>query len=221
MAATLQELDSAEALVGAGLVSRESSDALAAYVALLMRWQQRINLIGPADEREVWSRHVADCLQLLDHIDSQGECLVDLGSGAGLPGLVLAIAMKDRPRAFAHLVDANAKKAAFLREAVRVTGAPAQVHAVRIEEIDSETLHPAPSLVTARAVAPLEKLVPLSLKFLKNGVRALFLKGQHVDIELTKTSKYWRIQAENIPSPYEDGGIILKVEEVHRDARQP
>lgn len=221
MALTLRSLETADALVEAGLVSRESAQRLQIYVALLMHWRERINLIGASTAGQVWSRHVADSLQLLAHVDAQGACLVDLGSGAGFPGLALAIAMHGRPHGFAHLIESNAKKAAFLREAIRVTGAPAQVHCVRIESVDSETLRPRPTIVTARALAPWPKLLPLALEFVQKGAQGLFLKGQDVDIELTETSKYWTIQVEKLPSRYTDGGVILKVDEVSRDARFP
>jgi 16S rRNA (guanine527-N7)-methyltransferase len=219
--ALLQRLDSAGALVDAGLVSRESSRRLQDYVGLLRRWQQRINLIGPASEAEIWSRHVADSLQLLTLI-GPAACILDLGSGAGFPGLPLAIALRERgDDSFVHLVEASAKKAAFLREAARLSGTTVAVHHGRSESIDSDTLQPRPTVVTARAVAPLPKLLPMALKFLQKGAVGLFLKGQDVDSELTETSKYWRLRTERIPSAYADGGVILKVEEVSRDRGSP
>lgn len=190
-------------------------------MGLLLRWQQRINLIGPSTIPTIWARHVADSAQLMAHIDPQGECIIDVGSGAGLPGMILAIAMKGRPRGFVHLIESNAKKAAFLREAIRLTDAPAQVLQARIESVDSAALRPQPTIVTARALAPLQNLLELTHGLLEKAAFGLFLKGQDVDIELTETSKYWRIQVETTPSLLEGGGVILKVSEVSREPRSP
>ena len=206
-------------LVAAGIVSRESRPDFEAYGELLLHWQGRINLIGASTIKHLWSRHVADSLQLLDHLGPDPIVIADLGSGAGFPGLVLAIALKGRPGAFVHLIESNGKKAAFLREAVRITEAPAEVVQARIESLDSEALQPQPAIVTARALAPLSELLDLSEKWLQKGATGLFLKGQDVDSELTETSKYWIIRAEKAPSRLAGGGVILKVEEVSRDTR--
>src|ERR1700733_7296679 len=112
-------------------VSRETTDRLDRFVALLSAWQQRINLIAPSTAPQLWTRHIADSLQLLA-LAPEARIWADLGTGAGFPGLVLACALADTPGACVHLVESSTKKAAFLREAVRATGAPAVVHAVRI-----------------------------------------------------------------------------------------
>ena len=114
-------------------VSRETLDRLDRFVAVLLEWQQRMNLIASSTEPKLWTRHIADSLQLLA-LAPQARIWVDLGSGAGFPGVVLACALADRPGARVHLVERSTKKAAFLREAVHATGAPAEVHAVRLED---------------------------------------------------------------------------------------
>jgi len=173
-------------------VSRETLNRLDRFVDLLLTWQQRINLIAPSTAAHVWTRHIADSLQLLA-LAPQARIWVDLGSGGGFPGLVIACALAETPGAQVHLVEANAKKAAFLREAARVTGAPVSVHNGRIEDF----LKNPPTVVdvvTARALAPLSELLGYAHPLLKRGARAVFPKGQDVDAELTEAAKYWKIQ---------------------------
>ncbi len=197
-------------------VSRESLPRLEAYVELLVKWQTRINLIGPDTVREIWHRHMADSLQLLGHLPGSPTTIMDLGSGAGLPGLPLALALGDGSKV--HLVESNAKKAAFLREAVRLTRAPAVVHDVRIESLDSAALQSGVDVVTSRALAPLIKLLEYVQKPLENGAVALFLKGQDVDRELTEAAKYWKISADRIASLTEPKACILRINEAKRVA---
>jgi len=174
-------------------VSRETLDRLDRFVALLLTWQRRINLIAPSTAPRIWTRHIADSLQLLALVPDARRW-VDLGSGGGFPGLVIACALAQHPGAKVHLVEANAKKAAFLREAARGTGAPVQVHGERIDAF----LRKAPvaaDVVTARALAPLAALLGYAYPLLKSGACGLFPKGQDVESELTEAAKYWKIQA--------------------------
>ncbi len=217
MTGRLPDTATLDDLVKRGIVSRESSPDLAAYVELLLHWQRRINLIGPSTIDTIWARHVADSLQLMMHLGDGPAVVVDLGSGAGFPGLVLAVALKSKTGSHVHLIESNSKKASFLREAVRITQAPATVVQTRIEQLDSDALQPLPKFVTARALAPLPKLLELSSKWLEKGATGLFLKGQDVDSELTETTKCWNIEIEKIPSLYNSSGVILKVDEVSRD----
>jgi len=172
-------------------VSRETSTRLDRFIAVLQTWQQRMNLIGSSTEATVWTRHVADSLQLLA-LAPEAQIWVDLGSGAGFPGLAIACALADVPGAEVHLVERSTKKAAFLREAAEAAGAPAIVHAERAEDF---VKHPPArvDVVTARAVAPLPELLALAFPLLKRGARGLFLKGQDVDTELTEAAKCWNI----------------------------
>jgi len=193
-------------------VSRETTARLDRFVAELLTWQQRINLIAPSTEPTLWTRHIADSLQLLA-LAPQAKIWVDFGSGAGFPGLVLACALADTPGARVHLVESNGKKAAFLREAVRATGAPAVVHQVRIVDfIDNR--HGPIEIVTARALAPLAELLAAAYPLLKTGAAALFPKGQDVGIELTEAAKCWNVQASLVPSRTDAKGRIVCVKSI-------
>jgi 16S rRNA (guanine527-N7)-methyltransferase len=179
-------------------VSRETAARLDRFVELLLEWQTKINLIAHSTIPTIWTRHIADSLQLLA-LAPGAKRWVDLGSGAGFPGLVIACALADTEGAVVRLVESNAKKAAFLREAARHIGVPAIVHPVRIEDFvknfDEQT-----DAVTARALAPLDILLRLAYPLLKTGAQGLFLKGQDVDVELTKATKCWNIDVDLVPS---------------------
>ena len=195
-------------------VSRETLGRLDRFVATLLAWQKRINLIAPASVGEIWTRHVADSLQLLP-LAPAARVWLDLGSGGGFPGLMIACALADTPAARVHLVESTGKKAAFLREAVRVTGAPAIVHQARIEHMGT-TLDESIEVVTARALAPLTDLLDLAEPWLKRGAQALFPKGQDVGAELTEASKYWNIEAIMSPSGTDPSGQIVTVQRAER-----
>jgi 16S rRNA (guanine527-N7)-methyltransferase len=174
-------------------VSRETLDRLDRFVRLLLQWQQRLNLIAASTEAKIWTRHVADSLQLIP-LAPGARIWADLGSGGGFPGVVIACALADTPGAHVHLVESTGKKAAFLREAIKLVGVPATVHAMRVEDFAKAP----PGLievVTARALAPLPKLLTLANPLLKSGTFALFPKGQDVEAELTEAAKCWKIQA--------------------------
>lgn len=190
-------------------VSRETLDRLDRFVETLLAWQQRINLIAPSTEPKLWTRHIADSLQLLA-LAPQAKTWVDLGSGGGFPGLVIACALADKPGARVHLVESSTKKAAFLREAARATGAPAQIHAVRIEDF-VEDLAMAVDVVTARALAPLVRLLAATYPLLKTGTLGLFPKGQDVVAELTAAAKCWSIQSSLVPSLTDPKAKIVRV----------
>ena len=170
------------------------------------------------DDPELWTRHVADSLQLLP-LAPDAERWVDLGSGGGFPGMVIACALADQPGAVVHLVESNGKKAAFLREAARPIGAPAMVHAVRIEDF-VKNFDGKPDVVTARALAPLTNCCELAHPLLKTGAQGLFLKGQDVEAELTEASKYWNIEASLVPSKTSPQSRIVVVRERSRRAAQ-
>jgi 16S rRNA (guanine527-N7)-methyltransferase len=199
-------------------VSRESRARLEAFVELLLKWQKRINLIGPATVDDVWQRHIADAAQLTALIRPHVQKAVDLGSGGGIPGLVIAILLMEhrsnhRP-ATVHLVESTGKKAAFLRQAVQLTGAPALVHDCRIESLAQAGRLENVDLVTARALAPLPKLIELAAPWLQSGAYGLFHKGQDVDSELTESAKSWRITYTKHPSVVDPSGCILEVKEI-------
>ena len=194
-----------------------SDDALARldkYVALLTQWQSRINLIAPSTVPQLWTRHIADSLQLLRHAPD-ARIWIDLGSGAGLPGIPIACALAQTPGAQVHLVESNGKKAAFLREAVRITGVPAQVHAERIENY-GESYSGKTDVVTARALAPLNSLLDQALPFMAEGAIGLFLKGQDIEAELTDSSKRWSVEATKAKSVTDPAGCVMIVRSLKR-----
>lgn len=193
-------------------VSRETADRLDRFVGLLLRWQQRINLIAPSTERTVWTRHVADSLQLLA-LTPKKRVWADLGSGAGFPGLVVACALADAADARVHLVETNLKKIAFLREAVRATGAPAIVHEAKIEDFAASPPEPV-DVVVARALAPLPKLLRLASPLLKTGAVGVFPKGQDVASELTEASKSWKVHTSLTQSLTDPMAQIVVVREL-------
>lgn len=189
-------------------------DRLDRFVAALLQWQATTNLVAPSTLPELWTRHVADSLQLLP-LAPNAKHWVDLGSGGGFPGLVLACALADSPGSVVHLVESNLKKAAFLREAARLTGAPAKVHAVRIEDFVDGFAEPV-EIVTARALSPLDNLLESAYPLLRKRAEALFLKGQDIEVELTRASKCWSIDAELIPSATDSFGRIVRVRSAER-----
>ena len=207
-------MDTEALILGLG-VSRESLARLEIYVDTLMSWQRRINLIGPSTTETVWTRHIVDAVQLLPLIPAESRILADLGSGAGIPGLVLAIAGNKE----GHLYESNGKKVAFLRHVARLTGAKVTVHQVRLEEV-AGTNPPPVDIVLARALAPLTLLLDYAAPFLRAGAKALFHKGQDIDIELTAATKYWNMQFSKHPSATDSRGCILEVKEAYRVREQ-
>jgi 16S rRNA (guanine527-N7)-methyltransferase len=189
-------------------VSRETLERLDRYADLLLRWQTVKNLIGPKTIPTLWTRHIADSLQLVG-IEPEARRWADFGSGAGFPGLVVACALAGRAGARVDLVESNGRKAAFLREAARVLDVPAIVHDRRVEDVVPGLVDI--EVVTARALAPLSDLLVMSALLLKTGSRCLFLKGQDVEVELTEASKSWTLEASVIPSVTDPGGRIVRI----------
>ena len=195
-------------------VSRETELRLDRYVELLRQWQAKTNLVAPSTLPGLWTRHIADSLQLLTLAPS-AKIWIDLGSGGGFPGVVLACALVETSDAHVHLVERNSKKAAFLREALRVTGAPGVVHAERIEDtVDS--IEGRIDCVTARALAPLHQLIGYAEPLVRRGAKALFLKGQDVEAELTEATKYWNIKPILHSSLTGGRGWIVELDRIDR-----
>jgi 16S rRNA (guanine527-N7)-methyltransferase len=196
-------------------VSRETLSALIDYSDLLTKWQKTVNLVGASTLPEMWRRHFLDSAQLLDLVTKPGPVWLDFGSGAGFPGLVVALLMQDRPEwagTRVHLVESNGKKASFLQEIIRVTGAPAEVHHTRLEDMDPFPV----DVISARAVAPVEDLIIYAMPFLSSQPLLIFPKGRDVDEELTLASKYWNIDLDKYPSKSDPEGVILCIKEVTR-----
>jgi 16S rRNA (guanine527-N7)-methyltransferase len=191
------------------------------FVDLLLTWQRHTNLIAPSTIPSLWTRHVADSLQLLDLVEApyaKPSIWLDLGSGGGFPGVVIACALADVPGARVHMVESTLKKVTFLREVIRETKAPGIVHDTRIESLARTFDTAAVDYVTARALAPLPDLLKMVSPFLEKGAKALLLKGQDLDRELTESTKHWHIQAETVPSRTSKDGRILIVHTLSQQA---
>jgi 16S rRNA (guanine527-N7)-methyltransferase len=206
--------DAAAALRRFGFLSEQARGDLERFVALLFKWQRTHNLVSPATLPDIWTRHVADSLQLLEHApDLRAPDLrewVDLGSGAGFPGLVVAIAEKARPERHFTLIESNLKKAAFLRSAIRETGANATVVAERIEAF-APTMAGRADVVSARALAPLPKLLALAAPFLHEGSAMLFLKGEEFVREIAAASQSFAFDVVEYESATDSGGRVLAI----------
>ena len=193
-------------------VSRETAERLDRFVALFLETQSHTNLVGPATVAGLWTRHIADSLQLIDLAPDAGRW-VDLGSGGGFPGVVIACALADRAGAHVHLVESTGKKAAFLHSVGQAIALPMTVHHQRIEDFSPQFTA---DVVSARALARLPALLDYVAPFLKTGAKALLPKGQDVEVELTEAAKCWKINAELVPSRTNPDGRIVVVHELHR-----
>jgi 16S rRNA (guanine527-N7)-methyltransferase len=179
---TVKHADDRSAALKLVPVSRETEKRLVVFVDLLDRWRKVTNLVAAASFDQVWIRHIADSAQLLG-LAPEAKRWVDLGSGAGFPGMVLAIQLADEPGVSVHLIESDRRKCAFLREVARATGAPAHIHAARIESIPPETLMPVDA-VTARAFAPLPILLDLAKVWLAAGAVGVFPRGKTTQAQL-------------------------------------
>ncbi len=194
-------------------VSRETAERLAAYVALLEKWTPRINLVSAATLREVWTRHILDSLQLHDLAGAVGGHWADLGSGGGLPGLVVAIlAAAEAPDLRVTLVESDQRKAAFLSAALRETGVRATVRAERIEALPPL----AADIVSARALAPLDRLLGYAARHMHPSGKAFFPKGRNCEAELAEALASWRFRYQKHPSRTDSQAVILQIEDIAR-----
>jgi 16S rRNA (guanine527-N7)-methyltransferase len=187
-------------------VSHETKSRLDLFVNLFLRWQNAVQLVAPSTLPKLWTRHIADSLQIVE-LAPRARIWADLGTGGGFPGLIVAIALADQPGATVHLIESDTRKAAFLREAARITGASAEIHAERIESV-AERIWPV-EVVTARALAPMPRQLELAAPFFATGATGIFLKGQDVDKELTEAAKSWMIQWTIRQSLTDPGGRIV------------
>jgi 16S rRNA (guanine527-N7)-methyltransferase len=190
-------------------VSRETREALETHLKLLEAWAARVNLVGPGQLAAYWRRHALDSAQLTTLVPGARRW-VDLGSGAGFPGLVVACCLKGVEGASVDLVEANSKKAAFLREAVRATDAPARVLAIRAEELPDRS--ESYEVITARAFAPLRRIIDLAAPILSRGAIGLFLKGEGAEAELRDAETRWALTYKVLPSLSDPGGRIVWVD---------
>jgi len=202
-------------------VPRGTLAALATYDSLLRRTQRAVNLVGAATLGDVWRRHFLDSAQLLPllpAVPGRACVVLDVGSGAGFPGLVLAILSATVPGAPAlevHLVEANARKCGFLREAARRTGIRVALHGGRVEDLAPFAV----DAIVARAVAPVARILGLVAGFLElpgAPPMVLLLKGRRAPQELTEARKHWKMRAESVPSITDPSGIVLRLKDIAR-----
>ena len=193
-------------------VSRETLARLKLLVGLLEDWNLRHNLVSRGSVAHVWQRHVLDSAQLVDFVPETAKSLVDLGSGAGFPGLILAALLVDRTGFRTVLLEATRKKCEFLATAAERIGVTAEIRNRRIEDAPPESF----DVVSARACAPLPRLLQYAQRFQGPNTRNLFLKGQNVGDELTESHKYWRMKAHQHPSRSDPSGTVLVIEGLRR-----
>jgi len=191
-------------------VSRETLSRLRRYDALLRRWQKAINLVSADSLTDAWRRHFWDSAQLLPLIPAGTRSLLDVGSGAGFPGLVLAILGVEG----VTLVESDGRKCAFLREVARETGTRVTILADRLERL-ADRIQP-PDIITARAVASLDLLLDRIKLYITPNTVCLFHKGRRVDVEIAQARKRWTMTLEKIPSETDPSGVILKLEGIGR-----
>jgi 16S rRNA (guanine527-N7)-methyltransferase len=192
-------IDSPTAFAEAFKVPRETIHRLTRYAELLAHWQKSTNLVAPSTLPALWSRHFADSAQLAS-LAPDARLWLDLGSGAGFPGLVVALLNAGKPDFRMHLVESNRKKCAFLAEVARETSAPVEVHATRIEALGESAGRPRPDIVSARALAPLPQLLELAAPFFGAQTCGLFLKGRDAEAEIEAARKAWTFDARLHPS---------------------
>ncbi|WP_369825778.1 16S rRNA (guanine(527)-N(7))-methyltransferase RsmG [Caulobacter sp. BP25] len=183
---------------------------LVRFQELLAEWNEVMNLVGPLTIATYWTRHALDSSQLLD-LAPEASTWADLGAGAGLPGVVLAILLKGRAGAKVHLVESMAKRCRFLDVVAKDLDLPVQIHNARAEDLKLKV-----DIVTARACAPMTKLLGFAEPYLRTGATGLFLKGQDVAAELSEAAKAWKFQSELRPSQSDPRGRIVQVKGLTR-----
>jgi len=193
-------------------VSRETLADYQAWRALLLKWNRKINLVSPTALGDFWRRHALDSWQIWPAIPDTASNFIDLGSGAGFPGLAMAIGCKSRGQGSVTLVESAGKKTAFLKAVIRELNLPAIATSERAENIEPEAY----DIITARAFAPLPRLFSYAQPFWGEGTIGLFLKGEAASEELTQASKEWRYDVETIPSRSDVTGCLLKITELRR-----
>jgi 16S rRNA (guanine527-N7)-methyltransferase len=212
-AQTCPQVSSAPDFQAATDATAEQMADLERFRALLADWNERMNLVGPSALDQFWGRHAWDSAQLL-RFGPESLTWADLGAGAGFPGLVLAILLKGRPRAQVHLVESMAKRCRFLQAIVDELGLPAAVHQARAEDLPLKV-----DIVTARACAPLPRLLEFAWPCLRKGARGLFLKGQDVEAELAEATKSWDFEVRLSPSLSGPGGRVVEIARLRRARR--
>ena len=208
-ASTNQLADDRRAALRLVPVSRETEERLATFVEVLDRWRHKTNLISNSTFPSVWTRHIADSAQLVALAPNPKRWL-DMGSGAGFPGLVIAIQLADVPGAIVHCIESDGRKCAFLREAARATGAAAQIHPVRVEAIDPKSLGTVDA-VTARAFAPLPLTLKLARPWMARGAIGVFPRGESAKDQIAASPEAWTHAIETLQSVVNPKAAILRI----------
>lgn len=191
-------------------VSYETFERLFIYHDLLLKWQAKINLISNDTISDCWNRHFLDSAQLIKHLPDTSEHIIDIGSGAGFPGMVIAIMTNKK----CHLIESDGKKISFLKEVARLTKTNVSIYHDRVENISMEK----GDVVMARAVADLNQLLKISEKFVSHGTTLLFPKGKNYSTELDEAKIEWSFESEIIPSITDSSGAIVKLSQIKRRA---
>lgn len=192
-------------------VSRETQDKLAALLALVSKWNKAINLVSASSLQDGWNRHVLDSAQLVLATDKRAGRWLDIGSGAGFPGLVVSIVLDEiNPAVWVTLVESDRRKATFLSEAVRILDLKADVLCGRIEQQAPMNA----AIVSARAFAPLSRLLDDAQPHMAEGGVGVFLKGQSHQVEVSTAMKHWMFDCDVIPSRTDDSSVVLRLEKV-------
>jgi 16S rRNA (guanine527-N7)-methyltransferase len=195
-------------------VSRETLYRLKIYAEMLRHWQRRMNLVSPGTLEDLWRRHFFDSAQIISLIPSRARTIYDIGSGAGFPGLILAI----MGCGGVTLFEADRKKCVFLKEVVRATAAGAVVRNQRMEPHGRGQRGPRHAdVIVGRAVAPLDKFLGLVFGMVTSSTNCILLKGAQVENEILAASRHWRMQIERFPSASDPGGTILRLREISRE----
>ncbi len=193
-------------------ISAAEMERLDCFVSLLCEWQQRMNLVSTSSLKDLWRRHMLDSVQLKKFIRDTDKTSLDFGSGAGFPGMVLGILTSGPQHDPVHLVESHGRKCSFLHEVARKTEANVVIHNARIENLEPFPV----DVITARAVAPLEKLLTYSTPFMAKNSRCLFLKGLKSEQELTESRKKWNMIVTEAESLSDASGVILTIERISR-----
>lgn len=194
-------------------VSRETEQRLTVFHDLLVQWQARINLIAPSTVQQIWSRHIVDSVQVYEALDGAND-IVDIGSGAGLPGMIIAILLAEDGGGRVHMVESNGKKCAFLNAAIRQIGLRDLGVDVTVVNDRIEKALPKierPQAITARALASLNDLLRLTEPYLREGTVGVFPKGRDHEAEISDAKHHWDFDHALLPSRLEDGSVLLKI----------
>ena len=207
-------IDGPEAFEHEFSVSRETTKRLIRYEELLRQWQKAVNLVAPGTLNDIWHRHFADSAQLARLVPPGAQSLMDMGAGGGFPGLVLAIMLAERGSLHVTLIESDNRKAAFLREVARQTGTPVDILSARIEKPETQSKVQAVDAITARALAPLSRLLSLSAPYFAPSSVGLFLKGRDIRGEIEAAEADWRFDIELVTSLTDAEGRIAVVRNV-------